>query len=211
MGHHQSRIEVVALWTQLLLVVGDALSIAQGAMALDEPGNGHTWVVYLPLLSVLPAVAAFRTARTAAVALSFTTCVAFVGFVWFDGWHAASLLFALSLAWPLLLALALVWFALRNRMHRERESSLLHRHARANRAELEESELCGCIACERIYSPTEITSWVRPGETAQCPHCGFDAVVGSGSGIPITPGVLARAHARWFMAGGREEELPETR
>jgi hypothetical protein len=34
-----------------------------------------------------------------------------------------------------------------------------------------------------------------------CPHCGVDAVVGSASGIPIMPGVLRRAHERWFLLG----------
>ena len=32
-------------------------------------------------------------------------------------------------------------------------------------------------------------------------HCGVDAVVGSASGIPIMPGVLRRAHERWFLVG----------
>jgi hypothetical protein len=65
---------------------------------------------------------------------------------------------------------------------------------------LEASEACGCIACERIYFPSEIVNWLG-GETALCPHCGVDAVVGSASGIPITPGVLKRAHERWFLVG----------
>jgi hypothetical protein len=66
--------------------------------------------------------------------------------------------------------------------------------------ELEASEVCGCIACERIYFPSEIERWVDE-ETAVCPHCGVDAVVGSASGIPIMPGVLRRAHERWFLVG----------
>jgi hypothetical protein len=65
--------------------------------------------------------------------------------------------------------------------------------------ELEASEVCGSIACDRIYFPSEIV----PGgyETAMCLHCGVDAVVGSASGIPIMPGVLRRAHERWFVVG----------
>ena len=207
--NNRSRIETVALWAQSILVFGDALSIAQGAVALDEQGNGHGWVLYLPLLCVLPAVAAFRTTRTAAWCMLAGAIAAFAGCFWFDGMRMASLLFALSLVWPILLATALLWFALRNRIHREREASLLHRHARANRIELEQSEVCGCIACERIYSPTEIVSWAGHSwtgqtvdeQTAQCPHCGIDSVVGSASGIPITPGVLRRAHERWFLVG----------
>jgi hypothetical protein len=66
--------------------------------------------------------------------------------------------------------------------------------------ELEASAVCGCIACERIYFPSEIVLWVD-GETAVYPHCGMDAVVGQASEIPIVPGVLRRAHERWFLVG----------
>ena len=198
--NNRSRIEIVALWAQLVLVVGTATSIAQGAMSLDGPGNGQGWVIYLPLLCILPSAAAFRTPSFASLGLLATALVSFVGFFWFDGMHWSSLLTALTLTWPLFLAVALLWVALRNRAHREREASLLHRHGKANRVELEESEVCGCIACERIYSPTDITTWID-GQTAQCPHCGIDSVVGSASGIPITPSVLRRAHERWFLVG----------
>ncbi len=200
MGPNRSRIEVVALWAQLILVFADALAVAEGAVSLDEPGNGHGWVLYLGLLCVLPAAAAFRATRTAAHAMVAAAAIAFLGCFWFDGEHWGSLPYALSLTWPLLLAAGLLWFAMRNRMHREREASLLHTHTRGNRMELEQSEVCGCLACERIYSPTEVVSFSL-GDSAQCPHCGINAVVGSASGIPITPAVLARAHARWFLVG----------
>lgn len=200
--NNRSRIETIALWAQVILVFGDALAIAQGLVALDEPGNGQTWVALLPLLCVLPSVASYRAPRMALAGVIAGTTASFAGFFWFDGSHLRSLLFALSLSWPLLVAIALLWIALRNRLHREREASLLHRHTRTNRIELEESEVCGCIACEQIYSPTEVVSWIEEnnGATALCPHCGIDAVVGSASGIPITPAVLRRAHARWFLS-----------
>jgi hypothetical protein len=56
----------------------------------------------------------------------------------------------------------------------------------------------GCIACEGIYFPSEIVRWVE-GETALCPHCRVNAVMGLASGIPIMPGALRRAHERWFL------------
>jgi hypothetical protein len=114
---------------------------------------------------------------------------------WNDG-----ILSGLAAMWPLLVAAGLLLAAMQVRMDREREASRLHRHTRANRVELEASEACGCIACERIYFPSEIVQWVD-GETAVCPHCGADAVVGSASRIPIIPGVLRRAHERWFLVG----------
>lgn len=201
---NRSRIETVALWAQLLLVVADAVSIAQGAVSLDGPGNGQSWVLYLPLLCVLPAAVAFREPRAAAIGVLAGSIAAYLGFFWYDGMRWASLLFALELTWPLFLAAVLLFSAMRTRIDREREASRLHRHTRSNRMELEASEVCGCLACERIYSPTDVVRWIEEDEnaaTAVCPHCGIEAVVGSASGIPITPSVLRRAHERWFLIG----------
>jgi hypothetical protein len=199
----RSRIEVVLLWAQLILVLGDAVSIAQGLVSIDTRVNGHAWVTLLPLVCVLPSAAAFRETRAAAVGVMAGAMAALAGLVWVGGgWDA--ILSGLALTWPLFVAAGMLFAVLRTRMDREREASRLHRHTRANRMELEASEVCGCIACERIYFPSEIVRWVDgdPGnETAVCPHCGADAVVGSASGIPIMPGVLRRAHERWFLVG----------
>ncbi len=198
MGSHRSRTEIAALWAQVAVVFANALAIAQGAVSLGERGNGHGWVLYLSLLCVLPSAAAFRALRFGAHGLLWTAGGAFLGCFWFDGMRPGSLVYALSLTWPLLAAAGLLWFARGNRLHREREASLLHTHTRGNRTELEESEVCGCLACERIYSPTEVERFTA-ADSALCPHCGISAVVGSASGIPITPAVLGRAHGRWFL------------
>ena len=130
--------------------------------------------------------------------------LSFAGFVWYMSVNAGGIVYAIptsaGMTWPLCAAAGLLFAVRRTRMDRAREASGLHRHTRANRMELEASEVCGCIACERIYFPSEIVRWVD-GETALCPHCGVDAVVGSASGIPIMPGVLRRAHERWFLVG----------
>lgn len=177
------------------------MSMAQGAISAGNTGsNGRGWVVYLPLLCIVPAAAAFRAVHAAAIGVLGGALLSFAGFAWSGG---GAILPAATLTWPLFLAAGLLFAAIRSRIHREREASLLHRRTRSNRAELETSEVCGCIYCERIYSPTEIVQWIddKGGETAECPHCGVDAVVGSASGIPITPSVLRRAHARWFLVG----------
>jgi hypothetical protein len=189
------------LWAQLILVLGDAVSIAEGLVDVRGPhGNaGHGWVTLLPLACVLPSAAAFRETRAAAIGVTAGAVVTLAGIVWAGGgWGAIPS--GLSLTWPLFVAAGMLFAVLRTRMDREREASRLHRHTRANRIELEASEVCGCIACERIYFPSEIVRWVDE-ETAVCPHCGVDAVVGSASGIPIMPGVLRRAHERWFLVG----------
>jgi hypothetical protein len=194
----RSRVEVVLLWAQLILVLGDAVSIAQGLV--DVGANGHGWVTLLPLVCVLPSAAAFRETRAAAIGVTAGAVASLAGFVRSGGAGSGAVLSGLSLTWPLFVAAGLLFVVMRTRLDREREASRLHRHTRANRMELEASEVCGCIACERIYFPSEIVRWLEDG-TAVCPHCGVDAVVGSASGIPIMPGVLRRAHERWFLVG----------
>jgi hypothetical protein len=204
---NRSRVEVVLLWAQLILVLGDAFSIAEGLVDVGGPHGsaGHPWVTLLPLVCVLPAAAAFRETRAAAIGVTAGAVASLAGLAWAGGgsiWSGVAV--SLSLTWPLFVAAGMLFAALRTRMDREREASRLHRHTRANRIELEASEVCGCIACERIYFPSEIVRWLEDGtgnETGLCPHCGVDAVVGSASGIPIMPGVLRRAHERWFLVG----------
>jgi hypothetical protein len=196
----RSRVEVVLLWAQLILVLGDAVSIAQGLVQVDVRANGHGWVTLLPLVCVLPAAAAFRETRAAAIGVTAGAVATLAGLAWAAGAGWSAILSGLTLTWPLFVAAGLLFAAIRTRLDREREASRLHRHTRANRMELEASEVCGCIACERIYFPSEVVRWLEDG-TALCPHCGVDAVVGSVSGIPIMPGVLRRAHERWFLVG----------
>lgn len=64
------------------------------------------------------------------------------------------------------------------------------------------SERCGCFYCGVIFEPSEIKNWVDEwegvGQTALCPHCGIDSVIGAESGYPITEEFLTRMHAHWF-------------
>ena len=53
------------------------------------------------------------------------------------------------------------------------------------------------------YSPREIEEWVDAdetgeGQTALCPRCGIDSVIGSASGYPITKEFLEAMNRRWF-------------
>lgn len=73
-----------------------------------------------------------------------------------------------------------------------------HEHSSRHREELQASERCGCFYCCAIFSPADLASWLPGGDTASCPRCGIDSVIGEASGYPISAGFLARMRAYWF-------------
>ncbi len=73
-----------------------------------------------------------------------------------------------------------------------------HDCATRNRAQLEKSALCGCFYCKRIYAPGEIHQWVDENNTAVCPYCSVDSVIGSASGYPLVDEFLQAMYTRWF-------------
>jgi hypothetical protein len=87
-----------------------------------------------------------------------------------------------------------------------------HEHTTSNRAELEASKTCGCCYCLEIFSPDEVTTFTgldmsafenpdtMSAETAVCPRCGSEALLGDKSGFAITPQFLGRMHQAWFQA-----------
>jgi len=78
-----------------------------------------------------------------------------------------------------------------------------HKHSSNNRAELSRSVKCGCFCCCSIFSPTEIEKWIDGdergiGQTALCPHCGIDSIIGDASGYTISLEFLKRMEHYWF-------------
>lgn len=52
-----------------------------------------------------------------------------------------------------------------------------------------------------IYLITKnIQEWIDDGDTAICPSCGIDSVIGSASSYPITPEFLTAMQKFWFEA-----------
>lgn len=86
-----------------------------------------------------------------------------------------------------------------------------HRHTMNNRAELESSRLCGCCSCLEIFPSEEIVAWsgldtssfdqldAASGDTALCPRCGTEALLGERAGYPLTPDFLQRMNQAWFQ------------
>ena len=77
---------------------------------------------------------------------------------------------------------------------------IAHRHSSAHRPEVGRSELCRCFFCLATFHPTEIEHWIedRRGDTAICPRCGIDSVIGSASGIDMSDAFFGEMRTYWF-------------
>lgn len=76
----------------------------------------------------------------------------------------------------------------------------IHKHSFANRKEILKSDTCGCFYCKEMFAPSEIKEWVddEGGDTAQCPYCMIDSVIGDASGIKITKKLLEEMYEYFF-------------
>jgi hypothetical protein len=73
-----------------------------------------------------------------------------------------------------------------------------HEWSSYHRETLRDSEVCGCFYCLAVFSPSEIEDWTDHEDTALCPKCGIDSVIGSVSGYPIEGEFLKKMHDHWF-------------
>lgn len=73
-----------------------------------------------------------------------------------------------------------------------------HKHSSRHRNELRDSELCGCFHCTDIFDYKNIQDWVDDDDTALCPTCGIDSVIGSASGYPVNKDFLEAMKKHWF-------------
>lgn len=74
-----------------------------------------------------------------------------------------------------------------------------HKYSSNHKKQLLQDKVCGCFYCLEIFAPSEIGEWVPdPGETAICPYCGIDSIIGESSGYPITKDFLNEMKKVWF-------------
>ncbi len=77
-----------------------------------------------------------------------------------------------------------------------------HAHSASHRGEVMASHRCGCFYCCSTFAPQQIEEWVDEvdgqGQTALCPMCGVDSVIGDHSGLTLSPAFLSRMRAYWF-------------
>lgn len=65
--------------------------------------------------------------------------------------------------------------------------ALAHNHCRNNKEELARSSSAACFMCLKAFLPGKVKEYVgADSDTALCPHCGIDSVLGDGSGYPIS-------------------------
>lgn len=74
-----------------------------------------------------------------------------------------------------------------------------HRFSSNHKEALLNDDICGCFYCLKIFSPSEITEWIKDvAGTAMCPYCGIDSIIGKSSGYPITKEFLEKMKNHWF-------------
>jgi hypothetical protein len=78
-----------------------------------------------------------------------------------------------------------------------------HAHSSGHRREILGSTICGCFYCCSKFPPSEIVEWIDEhqtgeGQTALCPRCGIDSVIGDRSGFDISDDFLSAMKAYWF-------------
>jgi len=75
-----------------------------------------------------------------------------------------------------------------------------HKHSSRHRKELETSTLCGCFHCLAEFPPSAIQQWTDDEQTALCPKCEIDSVIGDASGFPVDRQFLTWMNDHWFAA-----------
>lgn len=78
------------------------------------------------------------------------------------------------------------------------EADLMHKHTAIHIEEIMRSSRCWCISCEREFLPSEIDDWTDNGETAICPYCHIDAVIGDASGLQLSKQLLRCLNKIYF-------------
>lgn len=75
---------------------------------------------------------------------------------------------------------------------------ILHKKSWRNRELLRNAKVCICFYCFKQFSFSGITKWTDENETALCPSCAIDAVLGFEI-EPVDQTILLQMHERWFQ------------
>lgn len=72
----------------------------------------------------------------------------------------------------------------------------LHRKSSRDREWILKSKICACFYCFAEFEAARITEWIDNGETALCPVCSVDSVIGFGEAVDQE--LLHQMDRRWF-------------
>jgi hypothetical protein len=73
----------------------------------------------------------------------------------------------------------------------------LHKKSMHNRTDLLEARICGCFYCLKQFEADRITRWTDDDDTALCPFCTIDSVLGFQTQTADAK-LLSRMHEYWF-------------
>ena len=73
-----------------------------------------------------------------------------------------------------------------------------HKNVFTNKEEVLASSLCGCFHCLSKFKPEEVTEWGDRGQSAICPKCKTDSVLGNKSGFSLDRRFLKKMKEFWF-------------
>ena len=86
-----------------------------------------------------------------------------------------------------------------------------YRFLTSNWQQVQASTMCGCCNCMLTFAPAEIVAWTGLSfedvdneeaikkQTALCPHCGSESVLGNGAGFSVDPDFLSQMNEAWFQ------------
>ena len=72
-----------------------------------------------------------------------------------------------------------------------------HQYSSLHRNTILRSKQCGCFYCLKIFFSKEIVEWCDNEQTALCPYCGVDSLIGDVD-INFDKDFLKQMHKLWF-------------
>lgn len=91
------------------------------------------------------------------------------------------------------------------------ELLVAYRYLTNNWVQIQASNMCGCCHCLQTFPPDAVVAWTGlhfdelddpeaiQRQTALCPLCGNESVLGNGAGFPVDPDFLGRMNEAWFQ------------
>jgi hypothetical protein len=61
----------------------------------------------------------------------------------------------------------------------QRELYRIHKSSTNNKYSVQNSGICGCFYCKKVFHGDAVTEWIEREKTALCPFCKIDSVIGA--------------------------------